>query len=148
MKERIGAEIMANIKPIKLLEYNKWKYNNHYDDPEDYGGAVFHFLERWAEKMENYIADKPREAIIPILTYIADDCSEMVDDGITGFQFHMAKEILGEFWEYGYELKIAYSISETKRRFNIRKEIESEKVREEDIESKPKIIEENEEGIK
>jgi len=133
---------MVNIKPIKLLEYNKWKYNNHYDGPEDYGGAVFHFLERWSEKMENYITNKPREAIIPILTYIADDCSYMVGDGITGFQFHMAKEILGEFWEYGYELKIAYSISETKRRFDIRKEIESEKVKEEDIRPEPKLIEE------
>ena len=81
--------------------YNKGKENNR--DP--YGKAVYTYLERWADLMEEEInsSDKSPEEVIP---ECADELSHDADtEGITGFMFGVAVNILSNVWKYGEILK-------------------------------------------
>lgn len=82
---------------IDVEEYEEWKKNN--EDP--YGAGVFSFAERWAELMEKEIkkGNKVKD--------IAERTSRYADtDGITGFMYGSAVQILSTCWKYGEELRV------------------------------------------
>lgn len=82
------------VKDIKV--YEEWKTNN--TDP--YGSAVFRYAERWADMMEERIANGEKiEDIAKELSFKADT------EGITGFMYGCVVGILSECWEYGEELR-------------------------------------------
>ena len=89
------------IIPGKEEEYRGW-YNNNNLDP--YGHGVFTFLERWAALMEEAIekSGNPEEAI----EKYANSLSHVADtEGITGFMYGVAVEILSKEWVYGETLR-------------------------------------------
>jgi hypothetical protein len=82
------------IKDIQA--YENWKANN--TDP--YGLAIFRYAERWANMMEERIANGEKiENIAETLSFKANE------EGITGFMYGCAVKILSECWEYGEELR-------------------------------------------
>lgn len=76
--------------------WNKSLANNQ--DP--YGAAGHRFAETWANLMEQKMAQgKP-------LHEVARDCSHEADvEGITGFMYGCAVQILAAVWEHGEELR-------------------------------------------
>ena len=114
---------------MNLVEYNKWKFNNKYDDLDSYGGCVFRYAEKWAEMMEKEIDEYDTDlTIYNKLLYCAEqysfDCDE---EGVTGFQHHMARQILVKCWKYGELLNQAMKVKDWKNRYDIRQEIKKEK---------------------
>ena len=82
------------VKDIKA--YEEWKANN--TDP--YGLAIFRYAERWANMMEEKIANGEKiDDVAKELSFKADT------EGITGFMYGCAVSILSECWEYGEELR-------------------------------------------
>ena len=82
------------IKDIQA--YENWKANN--TDP--YGLAIFRYAERWANMMEERIANGEKiENIAETLSFKANE------EGITGFMYGCAVKILSECWECGEELR-------------------------------------------
>ena len=80
----------------KEADYQSWKDKN--SDP--YGGACFTYAEQWADLMEAEI-DKGA-----VLIDIAERTEREADtDGITGFMYGMAVNILSLCWIHGEELR-------------------------------------------
>jgi len=70
------------------------------NNTDDYGRGVYVFAERWANTMEREIAKGKR------LADIAQDTSHEADtDGITGFMYGCAVNILTHCWVHGEELR-------------------------------------------
>lgn len=85
------------VKPGKEQEYNHFVEMNSKDF---YSKGVIDFMHRWANLMEQKLAEGARlEDISETTSYTADT------DGITGFMFHAAAGALYEYWEYGDELR-------------------------------------------
>jgi len=84
---------------MKLIDKDGWDkcvQNNQ----DIYGLAVVQFAERWADLMEQEI-DKGAK-----LADIAEETSHDADtEGITGFMYGCAVNILANVWEYGEELR-------------------------------------------
>ena len=76
--------------------YEDWKENSlHGNAP-----VVFRFAERWADLMEERIESGER------LEDIAKETSHKADtEGITGFMYVVAVNILSRCWVYGEELR-------------------------------------------
>ena len=85
-----------------MEEAYKEGYNNNLDP---YGHGVYTYLERWADSMEELItAGKDPEDVIK---EDADRLSSIADtEGITGFMYGCAVNILSHVWEYGEILRI------------------------------------------
>ena len=85
-----------NIIKGKEKEYKEW-----YDKNEDpYGRACFTYAERWANMMEDAIAEGK------VLSEIAKDLShEANKEGITGFMYGAAVSVLSTSWIFGEELR-------------------------------------------
>jgi hypothetical protein len=84
------------LKPGTETDYETHKSVN--TDP--YGLAVVLYAERWANKMEELMAAGEK------LEDIAKDASHTTDtEGVTGFMYGCAVEILAYFWEYGEQLR-------------------------------------------
>jgi hypothetical protein len=84
------------MKVKNIQAYEEWKANN--TDP--YGSAVFRYAERWADTMEEKIVNGEKiEDIAKELSFKADT------EGITGFMYGCAVNILSQCWEYGEELR-------------------------------------------
>lgn len=84
---------------MKLINKDEWeKWVNANRDP--YGSAVIRYAERWANMMEEEMeAGKS-------LIEIADSTSHKADtEGITGFMYGCAVDILSQVWEHGDELR-------------------------------------------
>lgn len=65
------------------------------------GNAVFKYLIRWADMMEDRISKGES------ISDMAEETSHEADtEGITGFQYGCAVNILAQTWEYGEELRI------------------------------------------
>lgn len=80
----------------KEQDYKAWFDKN--DDP--YGRRCFTYAEAWAERLEAQIA-VDGDAATTIQKY-ADAFSREVDtDGITGFMYNMAVQILAVCWVHG-----------------------------------------------
>ena len=74
-----------------------------------YGKGVYDFLERWADLMENKAAVDGLSMEDAITTY-AEELSHTADtDGITGFMYGSAVNILVQVWEYGELLQNWYN---------------------------------------
>ena len=81
--------------------YKDW-YNKNLDD---YGRACFTYAERWAEMMEAVIAESD-DSVQKVIADNADRLSHEADiEGITGFMYGCAVNILAQCWEYGEELR-------------------------------------------
>lgn len=76
--------------------YLDWKAKNS----DAYGSACFRYAETWADMMELHIADGKQ------VKDVADKTSRDADkEGITGFMYGMAVNILTNCWEHGEELR-------------------------------------------
>lgn len=76
--------------------YDSWKAKN--SDP--YGAAVFHYLEAWADLMEQKLEDGE------LLENIAEATSHEADtEGITGFMYGCAVSVLVQCWIHGERLR-------------------------------------------
>ena len=84
------------IKNDKKQEYQDW-YNKNLDP---YGHACFVYAENWASMMEDKIQNGFN------LEDIAEQTSHDADtEGITGFMYGMAAQILAYCWVYGEQLR-------------------------------------------
>lgn len=84
------------VQKDKAKEYEGFKQTNQ--DP--YGACIVNYAERWADLMEEKINDG-----VPIQD-IAKTTSNIADiEGITGFMYGMAVNILSNFWEHGEALR-------------------------------------------
>lgn len=101
-----------DIKPEKLLYYNKNKFYNC-EKPEDstsrqYGDCIFKYANEWADTMEQDIQENKPENIISYFQHNAENISMKTNSvnhyGLTGFQHDCATSILINTWKYGYEL--------------------------------------------
>lgn len=91
---------------MKILAGKEKEYKDWYGKNSDaYGRACFTFAERWAEMMEKEIensTDHPLNVIsenAKRLSYEADT------EGITGFMYGCAVNILSQCWVYGENLR-------------------------------------------
>lgn len=90
---------------MKIKSGMEEDYKKAYDNNTDpYGHAVFTFLERWAELMEKDIkasgnAEMSIEKHAEELSYKANT------EGITGFMYGCAVNVLAHCWEYGEILR-------------------------------------------
>ena len=85
------------IKPDMKDKFQEWRNVNK--DP--YGNAVFEYLVRWADMMEDRISKGEK------ISDIAKETSHKADtEVITGFMYGCAVDILARVWEYGEELRI------------------------------------------
>ena len=84
------------MKVKNIQTYEEWKTNN----TDAYGSAIFRYAERWANLMEERIANGEKiEDIAKELSHKADT------EGITGFMYGCAVNILSQCWEYGEQLR-------------------------------------------
>ncbi len=84
------------MKVKNIQVYEEWKANN----TDSYGSAVFRYAERWADMMEERIANGEKiEDIAKELSFKADT------EGIIWIHVWLAVGILSECWEYGEELR-------------------------------------------
>ena len=91
---------------MKILEGKEQDYKDWFDKNTDpYGRGCFTYAERWAEMLEILIessTDKPMKVIVDY----ADELSHKADtEGITGFMYGCAVNILSQCWKYGEELR-------------------------------------------
>lgn len=84
-------------------KYNKGKANNA-SDP--YGARCFSYAEDWAELMEREIGASLDADPADVIQKHAKRCASEADyDGITGFMYGMAVQILSDCWEHGETLR-------------------------------------------
>lgn len=84
------------VKCGKEEDFSNFKAINMLDS---YSRRVMEYVFRWADLMEREI-DQGRS-----IAEIADETSSVADeDGITGFQYGCAVNILAQYWIYGEEL--------------------------------------------
>lgn len=103
MSEKDPAKILeaalAVAPPFELSDVEGWKRcveNNR--DP--YGGRCVEYAEQWARLMQVAIADGKQ------LADVAEQLSHDADtDGITGFMYGAAVNILSHCWVHGEELR-------------------------------------------
>lgn len=72
---------------------------------DSYGGAVMTYAERWARLMEVRMSRGEKIAAI------ADDCSTLADsEGITGFMYGCAVNVLSQVWQHGEALRLWHNL--------------------------------------
>ena len=90
---------------MRILKGKEQEYKDWYDKNSDsYSRACFTYAERWAEMLEKKV-DEIGDAHKAIIEN-ADRLSLEADtEGITGFMYGCAVNILSLCWEYGGELR-------------------------------------------
>ena len=89
---------------MKILEEKEQEYC-YKKNNDTYSKACFIYAERWAGLLEKEI-DKGDKNIKEVIKQYAKKYSYDADiEGITGFMYGMAVQILSSYWEYGEELK-------------------------------------------
>ena len=88
------------LRPGMEADYQKGYKNNL--DP--YGHAVYAFAERWAELMEKDIEDCGGPTAAAIANF-EKRSREADTEGITGFMYGCAVQILSDCWEFGEILR-------------------------------------------
>ena len=84
------------MKVKDIMDYEEWKNKN----TDLYGACIFRYAERWADMMEKEIEYGNK------VENIADKLSHEADtEGITGFMYGAAVNILSRCWIYGEELR-------------------------------------------
>lgn len=82
---------------VNQEHWQKWVDSN--TDP--YGSGVIRYAERWADLMEQKISTGKK------LADIASETSHEADtEGITGFMYGCAVQILSDVWKYGEDLRL------------------------------------------
>ena len=87
---------------MKILKGKEADYNNfkELNSKDFYSKGVVDYAERWADMMEDKINNGEKlEDIVETTSFEADT------EGITGFMFGCAKNILIDYWEYGEVIK-------------------------------------------
>ena len=69
-------------------------------NPDPYGRCVIRYAQRWAEMMEEHISDG--KSISDIAKKTSHDSDT---EGITGFMYGCAVNILSQVWKYGEDLR-------------------------------------------
>ena len=91
---------------MKLKDAEGWQKTVEVND-DPYGKAGVDYARRWAELMEERMAEGSA------LKDIAKDTSHEADtNGITGFMYGCAVSILSKVWEYGEELRQWHNLEE------------------------------------
>lgn len=91
---------------MKILKGKEQEYKDWYEKNKDgYSRACFTYAERWAELLEKEI-EKSDKDTKEVMKQCAEKYSHDADvEGITGFMYGMAVQILSLCWEYGEELR-------------------------------------------
>ncbi|MFA7101421.1 MAG: hypothetical protein WC196_06835 [Bacilli bacterium] len=72
---------------------------------DEYGKAILDYAERWANLLESSLKKGEK------LEDIADKLSHKADtDGITGFMYGAAVQVLAHCWKYGEELRVWHNL--------------------------------------
>lgn len=86
---------------IKSGKEEAWEEIQEVNKKNFYSNACVTYAERWADLMEERFAEGFT------IQSCADETSDEADiDGITGFQYSAARNILINVWEYGEKLGI------------------------------------------
>lgn len=107
LEEEEGKKQLGNALLLEKLEsldftvdeekWKVWKNNN----PDGYGMGVLSFAKRWAQLMEDEIDNNSSS-----IDKIAQSASSKADiEGITGFMYGAAVNILSNCWKYGEQLR-------------------------------------------
>ena len=93
-------------KDMKILSGKEKEYKDWYDKNADaYGRACFTYAERWAEMLEGAI-EESNDNPFKVIVDNAEQFSYKADtEGITGFMYGCAVNILSLCWEYGEFLR-------------------------------------------
>lgn len=84
------------MKIVNQSEYDAWKAKQS----DAYGARIFSYAEDWAKLMEAHMADGVA------LETCADADSHIADtDGITGFMYGAAVQVLAKSWIHGEQLR-------------------------------------------
>lgn len=91
---------------IKQDKEKEWiEYKKIYSK-DLYSNFIITYLQRWADLMEKKIAEYSNDIPNDIILRYAEELSREADiDGITGFMYGCAVNVLSELWEYGEILK-------------------------------------------
>ena len=91
---------------MKIVKGREQDYKDWYDmNSDDYGRACFTYAERWAEMLEKMIENSDK-SVAQIFEESAEKLSHDADvEGITGFMYGVAVNILALCWEHGEELR-------------------------------------------
>lgn len=93
---------------MKILKGCEKKYKDWLAKNQDaYGNACFRYAEHWAELMEADInSNSTDDDIMAYMIQNANRLSHEADtEGITGFMYGCAVNILSQCWEYGEYLR-------------------------------------------
>lgn len=90
---------------MRILKGKEREYKHWYElNSDGYSRACFTYAERWAEILEKEIDENGD--VRKIITENAERLSHVADtEGITGFMYGCAVNILSQCWEYGEELR-------------------------------------------
>lgn len=88
------------IRPGMEEKYQEGIKNNQ----DAYGRAVYDFAKRWAELMEKDI-DACGAPTAAAIANFENRCRQADTEGITGFMYGCAVNILSQCWEYGEILR-------------------------------------------
>ena len=91
---------------MKILKGKEQEYKDWYEKNSDpYSRACFTYAERWAELLEKEIEESDKDTKEVMKQYSEKYSHDADIEGITGFMFGMAVQILSLCWEYGEELR-------------------------------------------
>lgn len=101
----LAAMLVDSPAHMTLRDPDGWKKSC--DANQDaYGGAVITYAERWARLMEGRMKKGEK------LASIADQCSHLADsEGITGFMYGCAVNILSHVWIHGEALRLWHNLN-------------------------------------
>ena len=91
---------------MKVLKGKEKEYKDWYDKNNDpYGRACFTYAERWADLMEKQIEESEETSFAVIIDNAKRLSHEADVEGITGYMYGCAVNILSQCWQYGEELR-------------------------------------------
>lgn len=92
---------------MKVIDEAKWaKVKEQNTDP--YGARVVKFAEDWANYMEEVLDKAPQPLTPAEFKVLSTACSKRANyDGITGFMYVIARDLLVKGWVHGAALKDA-----------------------------------------
>ncbi len=91
---------------MKILKGKEKEYKDWFDKNSDsYSRACFTYAERWAEMLEKLIVELPQSPQMIIIENAEWTSHETDTEGITGFMYGCAVNILSQCWEYGEFLR-------------------------------------------
>ena len=84
---------------MKIKDKDGWEEGRK-NNEDGYGKAIYDYAERWANLMEEKIANGEKIKDIAQATSCEADT-----EGITGFMYGAAVSVLSQTWEHGEELR-------------------------------------------